>query len=61
MLKLNDASVEKQAAALRIWLRANPPSARLRLSLLANGYGHIVDEAVGRLPRRMNPPTKHSA
>ena len=48
MLNLHDASVDKQAAALRVWLRDNPPRPSLRLSLLANGYGHILDEAVGR-------------
>lgn len=48
MLNLHDASVDKQAAALRVWLRDNPPGPSLRLSLLANGYGHILDEAVGR-------------
>jgi hypothetical protein len=61
MLKVNDASVEKQAAVLRVWLKANTPTARLRLSLLANGYGHILDEAVGRRPSRTIPPHKHSA
>jgi hypothetical protein len=60
MLNVNEASVEKQAAALRVWLKANAPSAGLRLSLLANGYGHVLDEAVGRVPHH-HPPIRHSA
>ena len=51
MLNVKDASADKQAAALKVWLKANPPSPSLRLSLLANGYGHVLDEAVGRMPR----------
>jgi hypothetical protein len=60
MLNVNEASVEKQAAALRVWLKANAPGPRLRVSLLANGYGHILDEAVGRPPHH-HPPIRHSA
>ena len=50
-LNADDACVQKQAAILRVWLRAHPPDHDLRLSLLSNGYGHILDEAVGRPPR----------
>jgi len=50
-LNANDSCVQKQAAILRGWLRAHPPGHDLRVSLLSNGYGHILDEAVGRPPR----------
>jgi len=50
-LDADDICVQKQAGVLRVWLRAHPPGHDLRVSLLSNGYGHILDEAVGRPPR----------
>ena len=61
LLKLDETCVQKQADVLRVWLRTHPPDHDLRVSLLSNGYGHIMDEAVGR-PLRKSPATmKHSA
>jgi hypothetical protein len=61
ILNMHEASVEKQAAVLRVWLKAHPPGHDLRVSLLTNGYGHILDEAVGRPPRKSPATMKHSA
>jgi hypothetical protein len=58
-LNADAACVQKQAAVLRVWLRAHPPGHDLRVSLLSNGYGHILDEAVGRPPR--TPTMKNPA
>ena len=60
-LNANGACVEKQAALLRVWLKAHPPGHDLRVSLLSNGYGHILDEAVGRRPRTSPSTMKHPA
>jgi hypothetical protein len=46
------------------WLKANPPSHFLRLGLLANGYGHILDRLSagrhGRPTRHGNTPPKRA-
>jgi hypothetical protein len=38
------------------WLKADPPGHFLRVSLLANGYGHILDRPTGH----GNNPTKRA-
>jgi hypothetical protein len=60
-LDIDEIPVQKQAGVLRVWLRAHPPGHDMRLSLLSNGYGHIVDEAVGRPPHKSPAPMRHSA
>jgi hypothetical protein len=60
-LNIDEIPVHKQADVLRVWLRAHPPGHDLRLSLLSNGYGHVVDEAVGRPPHKSPAPIRHSA
>ena len=61
MLNADDLCVEKQAGVLRVWLKAHPPDHDMRVSLLSNGYGHIMDEAVGRPPRTSPATMKHPA
>jgi hypothetical protein len=45
LLKIQDASVRHQVPVLITWLSDNTPCAELRLSLRANGYGHLLPQA----------------
>jgi hypothetical protein len=46
-LNLQNASVERQKNAMKIWLRHNTPTAALKLSFRENGHGLLLER-----PRR---------
>jgi hypothetical protein len=50
-LGLRNASALQEADALRAWVRDNVPNQALRVSILRNGYGSILNQQFGR-PKR---------
>jgi hypothetical protein len=50
-LGLRNASALQEAVALRAWVRDNVPNQALRVSILRNGYGSILNQQFGR-PKR---------
>jgi hypothetical protein len=50
-LGLRNASALQEADALRAWVRDNIPNQALRISILRNGYGSILNQQFGR-PKR---------
>jgi hypothetical protein len=50
-LGLRNASAHQEADALRVWVRDNVPNQALRISILRNGYGSVLNQRFGR-PKR---------
>ena len=51
-LGVRNASALREADALRAWVGDNVPNQALRVSILRNGYGSILNQRFGRPPRR---------
>jgi hypothetical protein len=57
-LGLRNASALQEADALRAWVRDNIPNQALRVSILRNGYGFILNQQFGRPKRGSTRPTE---
>ena len=51
-LHVDKASAMREVDALRAWLRDKMPNTALRVSILRNGYGILLDQQFGRPPWR---------
>jgi hypothetical protein len=46
MLGVNGKPTDEQWRPIMAWLESNKPSRELWISLLANGYGHHLEQAI---------------
>jgi hypothetical protein len=44
LLRVDEVPVKQQGAAIISWLTGHEPTRSLRCSLLANGYGHLLNQ-----------------